>query len=316
VSLPRGGNELALFTIAAMAVAAILIYALQAFWPTGIILMMLGAMVWVNVPIHGGLIALSLFSWRRRVPRAWLMLPAAFYAGGLVIFAASYLDAVDHRRAVLAMNARVTLPTVSPVTLFGGIGEQRFLRFFDVERLVLQDSVRWIVQGPVCEQDAGFSYERRSEPRIISKYYGPEGRRGGAKFCLAHQLFLGDRSIWTGYQIDTDSRAGQRSIFLSLDETAISLRVVGGTGAGPETIIDGAAYVTAPIPIFFAGCALISSRAKWACDLGVLKPISLPYYERPSGTLRFSSPNGADLEVARALSLQPRTSGATSLTPP
>src|SRR5262245_18718918 len=91
---PRRGNARAIAMIVATAAICFVIYAVQAYVPiAGVIMMMFAGPIWVNLPIHGCMIGLALYAWRREIPWGWIALPIAFYAGGVAMFAISLADA-------------------------------------------------------------------------------------------------------------------------------------------------------------------------------------------------------------------------------
>lgn len=315
------GNTLAITIVSAAALATVAIYTLQ-LTPLGVVLMMLGAMLWINFPIHGAMITLALLARSGRIPRAWAIAPVSFYGAGLALFACSYVFAEIHKADVIARNARVRVPVLQPVTIYGGY--QQLLRFYDVERIVQNASsdprsaerdVRWLIQGRVCEGQTGFYYEHRFTPHVLNRIYdrsNPEAQ----PLCIAQQSIISRHPYpWPGYVLEAQREPSRGAPLINYQETTTTILPVGAATATPAAITDGFASITAPVPLFYAGCALDSSTPAWRCAAGLLKPFNVFYYAG-SGRRSGHALYGADREIARILALRPRTTARQTLAPP
>lgn len=94
-----------LFSFWAFLVAAIL-FALQAFPPTGIFLMFLGAGLFTALLIHAGLVALFVEALTKRVPRFLMIVPIALYGGYYVLYLKQSFDFSRKSAEIKAANPR------------------------------------------------------------------------------------------------------------------------------------------------------------------------------------------------------------------
>ncbi|HWA21267.1 MAG TPA: hypothetical protein VG735_02605 [Caulobacterales bacterium] len=314
---PAQGHLLALGAIAIGALATFVLYAVSAFPVTGIIAMMLLGPLWVNISIHGTMAALVTFIVARRVPAVWLILPTSFYVAGLLDHQKATAMAIKQRDEVRARNAAISYPPLTSVTLYG-TGEQ-LLRFYDVRQRIGDGEktrdIRWILHGAICDRESGFYQDKRYEGQILFTY-SDRSAAPGERYCLASRTTTDVSTIWPGYRL-TLRRANEGYVappfgLAEAHETEYLIEPVGIPDAKPSIFTDGAISIVGPIPFFVADCALNDSTSSWACAVGRLKTGRLSYYDG-SGNRSSRDLYGQDKEIARALSLRPRTTAPSAL---
>jgi hypothetical protein len=306
--------------VAGYAIACGVIYLLQLFPYSGIFLMLVAAMLWIGILIHVGMIHLTIGSLGGRISRAWLVLPAAFYIGGLALYCLALYDVRTQTNAIEQANAAVTIKPEQPFTYtFTGYGytDTRLLELYRTDRMVLPlgpksrdgaATAYYYGHGDACDAaNKNWYYDKRFEPflrvrDLFPQYKGADKTRQ----CLISQNGPLEQ---TRYRINEESTNTKS---LLVDRYGTKWTVYDATtGAALLTTQSAEFSVIYPIPMIFAGCGLNDGAARWECGGELMKTFGYSGAGyRPDNTRSlYPSRDPATWAIrplAQALSLEPR----------
>lgn len=284
-------------------VATALVFGFQTSPALGIFLMMIAAPLWSVVLINAGMIGLAVETCIGRVPRAWLIVPLAFYGVYFAFASADHVALYSLRRSYDAANARVVIPfdpaiqsLVFEAAEDGGWYTQNFalpvVYSVNPNRPELFLSSRMIERG-ICDKVRDSVALRAAGGLTLGFYDGDAiGSRSLEKrFC---GLKMPEKPPLP--QIRVTRREQQRV------KWPLPVKQVTTTATLPDgrrfELRGGTASPLGWIPLPVLGCALNSGNASWDCTTGFVRNGFTPIV---SGDTQYTR----DQEVlARALRLR------------
>jgi len=306
--------------VAGYAIACGIIYFLQWLPLTGIFLMFMLAVLWIGVLIHLGMIHLTIVSLGGWISRAWLILPAAFYLGGLALYYCATVDVRAQTEAIERDNAGQTIKAEQPFTYtFSGYGnvDTKLLELYWTDRMVLplgpnsRDGAAitfYYGHGDECDAaNKGWYYDKRFEPFLRVRDLFPEYKgRDKTRQCLISQNGPVED---TRYRIKEEAT---NSTGLLVDRYGTKWTVYNSkTDALVLTVQSAQFSVVYPIPVILAGCGLNDGAARWECGAELRKTFgySGAGYRPDNSRSLYPSRDPetwAIRPLGRALSLEPR----------
>jgi hypothetical protein len=287
------------FFLATAAIAA-----LQAFPPTGIVLMFMLAMFWSVLLVNAGMIGTAFEAMSGRVSRLWLLLPVAFYG-------AYYAFAVSDHRALASLTARYDAANARVSVPFDSAGQALV---FDNDG----NDAGWRVQNyglPVAyTRNANYPEGYRSSRMMANEICHEVGadpalRAAGIySFGFHDGEAINSRVMERGFcDLGMPERPALPPVTIALQTDKVRewtlpvtrvTRTVTMPDGQPYQLLGGVAAPLSWIPMPIIGCFLNSGAPSWDCDAG---------FQRDSGTPIVSGDTRSSRDsvvLARALGLQ------------
>jgi hypothetical protein len=299
------------------AIAAV-IFLLQLFPVTGVVLMLFLGMMWIGLLIHVGMLHIGIAAAVKRIPRAWLAIPILFYGGNLLLFAVTYYRANAESEAIERANVAARVQIGEPYTMLIHGSSPGLIEWYRIERLYQHEYndyfSTWIyARGAVCDAKRGAGliegFYSVARADLFPDYRSPDKTR---QCVLSRQGLPGDADYQ--YRIRptvTQTRSGFRSR-IDRQWTVTEEK----TGAVVITAHTAKIGLWAPVALPLIGCSLNSGAARWDCGAAMLQwgPEVIAGYKAPPPTryVVFDPPPVPEPEmlevsaVARALSLPSR----------
>jgi hypothetical protein len=305
----RGG----LFIVVTYAAICAAIFLLQLFPLTGGFLMFLMAIAWIGVVINIGMIHLAGAALIGSIARLWIVLPIAFYVGGLVAHYWAAAAVGTQAQAIERENTAAVITASPPLSFFVKGVSTDLVKLYRVDRLVLPQGNRaptiyYYARGEECDSaNKNYDYRKRDEPfqyrrDLFPSYKGAnktrqcilqkDGPAGEVHYRIEAALFSSETPLiknfgtkWTVYDVQSGAAIAHAE--------AAAFRVI------------------TPIPLLLAGCGLVDNPASWRCDAGMRKGSALTTVgyrpDKDGDFFRTPDPQTWDIgPLGRALSLQPR----------
>lgn len=258
-----------LFSFWAFMAAAVL-FALQAFPPSGIFLMFLGAGVITALLIHAGLIALFVEALTGRVPRILTIVPIALYAGYYALYFKQSFDFSRKVAELKAANPRKPVLAFDPA----------------IHSLVLPNASRELVTDhviPVAYEANKNSPTGYAALRLFKKeqcaLLPPQEEVARRRIYISRFFFAGklqdhlclvEMPEVPPHQIVTIARRKEKSeggLAEEITEITVNNEVKGA--------FRNATFAHLPLlPMGFAGCALVDHPSAWKCGADFMR---VPY---------------------------------------
>lgn len=282
------------------ALAAVAAYVIQ-LWPIpGVFVMMLGAVLWPGALIHITMVLIVVDVWRRHTHPMLLALPVALYSAGVGAALLSRYDAWRLEQHVNAMSEGVAIgfDPETQVVVFarnepGNLGNlhEHLLAAYKLD----------VVYAPRWEGGG----EIRST-RVLPRAQCPEGPDANGlhrRFFRVGVIFITNACMVSAVaRIDrlpvviSSAESEERWGFFDATITRTEIR----NGLTRRIVATAQTQVYPFIPTIFAGCALNSSSASWACTHGLWSdPRDVGGRSGPGDTRRINA-------IADVLGLEPR----------
>lgn len=318
--------------VVAFIVAATVIYLLQLFPYTGVILMILAGPIWIGLLLHLLMAALTVQALRRVISRAWLIAPALYYGGGYALHLASLQRAREEKiaieRANAAQSAKVDLPFRYLAT---GVSKLEVFRRFRAESATFikqyvhkkdytgfLHTVYIYNNGSSCDvyvpasadepEPAGFAWD-------LDLFPAYKGSDKTIQCLIPFEVPDGNRSI----------KAPDYEIMDYLDRTRPPTLLFGRylihwiakdlrSGKTLAQVDEGNLWPLPSVQTVIAGCALNSGGPSWDCSWGLMtgsESITVGYKDRTDNgnpLIPVDDPETSPTyALGRALGLTPRT---------
>jgi hypothetical protein len=300
------------------------IYALQAFPYTGVILMLFVAPFWIGILVHVLMLHLAVMAVPGWISRAWLLIPALYYAGGYALHLESVSRAEAQAAEIERANRQTTAKAAQPFTyLFRYSHEDELFVRYQVERAYITESDKTFTQfdyarGEECDKaNKVWDHRRREEPYLRQPDLFP-GFKGPDK---VRQCVI-TRNVPSGeWRYRLESAKFTSGDWLS-SATGVQWHVLdASSGERVASARSAAIAVLPPVQTPVVGCTLISSAAAWKCFARLMaapERITVGYKRRVlrKGENPFTPSNDPETEpisaLGRALSLEPRRPGLSA----
>lgn len=308
--LPRSGLGILAFYALLCGVA----YLLQLAPSIGIIVMVLGGMIWVGILIHLAMLHLAAASLTGTISRVWLVVPIAYYAAGYALHLVSVQQVQDRIAAIERANAATVIKAEQPFSfLEEGSGAFELLELYRADRAFIRRAdgsvtTRYYAEGEACrEANKDYNVEKRKEPFLLRANLPV--RSLAKRQCIISQDGL--LAEWhyriMGEYLKEENDLLYRhfgSRWVVFDERS---------GAQLGSVEIGGFQALPPVQTVTAGCALDSGAARWVCGTSLMHELAfvpVGYRQRTDRGSRFIPINDPDTweitPLARALSLEPR----------
>jgi hypothetical protein len=294
------------------------IYLLQLFPYTGIVVMFLGAFLWIGLLVHLAMAHLAIAALFGTIPRVWLAAPIVFYGGGFALHLLSVRLVDDEAAAIETANAASAIKAEPPLSFLAVSDSLDLLRRYRIDRIVIREGSRpadaftaqSYARGEECDHAHNvYSQEHPREPRLlISDLFPSYKGEGKSRQCIVSRS--GVFADWR-YRISVEHEPNGSLLF---ERFVRKWTVVDDlTDMTLLSVKAGAFKTLRPIPMFYAGCGLNSGAARWDCGAGVMHTslvVAAGYKPRISRGVRLSEASDPDTweisALARALSLELR----------
>lgn len=252
------------------------IYLLQLFPYTGILVMFLGAIIWIGLVVHLAMAHLAISALFGAIPRTWLAVPIVFYGGGFALHLLSVRLVSNEVAAIESANAASAIKAEPPLSFLADVSDSFDLqRRYRIDQIVIREgsrptdafTVQSYARGEECERaHGGYSHEHPHEPRLLISdlfpFYKGEGK---TRQCIVSRsgVFAEWRYRIAGEYEPKGSLLFQRFVRKwtviddKTDTTLLSVKAGGFKTLGP-------------VPMFYAGCGLNSGAARWDCAAGLM----------------------------------------------
>jgi hypothetical protein len=307
--------------VAFYAMLCCVVFLLQWFPATGIVLMFLLAPFWIGALVHIMMAHLTLMAMARSIAPVWLGLPLAYYLGG----AALHWQSVQAAQALAAQienaNAKQSLPVQQPFSYRSDRFET--LALLEMYRVASafsnggkangqQEYVKYYyAKDTQCElASRGYSYEKRSEPFRFRPdlFYYVHGNK--TRQCLLQQSVTEKPDLT--YEINSWLDRDLPATFL-LRAYVIAWQARDLRTDTSVTVRVGSIVTLPWIQTIAAGCALDDGKPAWECFGSLINSsneISVGVKKRTDHGNPFTPIRDPDTwqvtALARALGLSPR----------
>jgi hypothetical protein len=282
------------------ALAAVAAYVIQLSPMPGVVLMMMGAILWPGALIHITLVLIIVDVWRRRAHPIFLALPVAFYSAGIGAAVLSRYDAWRLERHVDALSSEAPI-AFDPQTQAVVFARNESGNMGQVHEHLLAAYKLDVAYAPRGDDNG----EIRST-RIVPRAQCPERPMEGGSYRRFFRV--GAVRITNACMINAPERIDRPPIIVSSTESeerwgffdATITRTEIRSGLTTHVVATAETQVYPFLPAIFAGCALNSGGPSWECVHG-LRSSRREVGGRggPGDTRRINA-------IAAALDLQPR----------
>jgi hypothetical protein len=239
------------------------VFLLQVFPVPGVILMFLLAPFWSIPLLNLGLIGIAFEAATGRVARLWLIVPCAFFGVYWSVAATENLALMRLTASYDAANANIRIPfnPEKDALVFADEMLDSLIREYDlaVEFNVNKNSEvgyqsRRIVDRAICD-------EVENTPALRGSGIWPSYGLKSKTLCSISMPERPQSPITLISTKEQPMRVGT----LPVDRIVTTVTTPDGR---QFELLGGYASPLPPIPLFVAGCALISSSPKWSCEAG------------------------------------------------
>jgi hypothetical protein len=311
------------FTVLCYGVAAAVACGLQLVPYLGWIVLAAGGPLWMGFLVHLMMLHLAGVGILGMISRAWLVLPLAYYGGGLVLHSVSLGRAHVEAEAIEQAAQRATFKVDQPFSFLNAAsGGFELLKHYRIDRAFLRQghgriTTQYFARGEACNdaiknrQDAMRNRASKplDQPSLVIDLFGGYHDSDKTRQCI---LSRNDLPASWRYRIESQYLAESEGDFINARFGSRYSVIDEITSATLLTVETGAIGTLPPIQTITAICSLYSGSLK--CRVGLLPSLTLvPIGHKlpPSGIPHFvelEDPDTWEIGIlARALSLQPRT---------
>jgi hypothetical protein len=299
-----------IFGYAAAAVGAL---ALQLVPYLGWIVLAAWGPLWVGYLTHLMLLHLAGSAVLRKISRAWLVLPIAYYGGGFALHLVSVNRAHAEASAIVKAAQKATIKVDQPFSFLDNAGASDLLKYYRVDRTFLRSAdghitTRYFARGEAC--DEGIRNGRvalRGQPSFLENLF-----QGQHDIDKTRQCILSQDDLPASWRYRIESHELPRGNFINARFGSSYSVIDEATSTPVLTVETGTIGILPLVQTITAICSTYSGPLK--CSFGLERdPTLVPigYKSLPPGYSQFvklEDPDTWEIGIlARALSLEPRT---------